>query len=329
MTDRGSDDAGSPLPSGGGGLGGAKRLVAIVGPTATGKTALAVRLAERLGGEILGADSRQLYRGLDIGTAKPSAEERERVRHHLIDVVEPDETFNLGRYLDLAVGALQDCWSRGVLPLLVGGTGQYIWALLEGWQVPRVPPDRRLRAELEAKADREGVERLAEELAEVDPETAARIDLRNPRRIIRALEVFRVTGRPLSAWQTRRQPAFTATIIGLDCPRDELYRRIDARVDAMLATGLIDEVRGLIDSGYSCDLPAMSGIGYRQVCQLLAGELTPDEASARIKTETHRLSRMQHTWFRRDDPRIRWIDVTPTEPLAEALCIVEFEMTLT
>ena len=195
--------------------------------------------------------------------------------------------------------------------------------------MPRVPPDRRLRAELEAKADREGVEHLADELAEVDPETAARIDLRNPRRIIRALEVFRVTGRPLSAWQTRRQPAFTATIIGLDCARDELYRRIDARVDAMLATGLVDEVRGLIDSGYSCDLPAMSGIGYRQVCQLLAGELTPDEAIARIKTETHRLSRMQHTWFRRDDPRIRWIDVTPTEPLAEALCIVEFEMTLT
>ncbi len=341
MTERRPSDAGStPPPNGGGTHQGAERLIAIVGPTATGKTALAVRLAERLAGEVIGADSRQLYRGMDIGTAKPTAEERERpdgrplrasasgrVRHHLIDVAEPDETFNLGRYLDLADDALQDCWSRGVVPLLVGGTGQYIWALLEGWQVPRVPPDRRLRAELEEKAEREGVERLAEELAQVDPETAARIDQRNVRRIIRALEVFRVTGRPLSAWQARRQPEFAATIIGLDCPRDELYRRIDARVDAMLAAGLVDEVQGLIDSGYSCDLPAMSGIGYRQVCQHLAGELTLDEAIARIKTETHRLARMQHTWFRRDDPRIRWIDVTAAEPLAETLCIVESEMT--
>ena len=304
------------------------RLLAIIGPTATGKTALALRLAERLGAEIVGADSRQVYRGMDTGTAKPTAEERARIRHWLIDVADPDEPFSLGRYLELAEEALRDCWSRGVLPLLVGGTGQYVWALLEGWQVPRVPPDRRLRAELEARAQREGLHRLVEQLAQVDPETAARIDRRNPRRVIRALEVYHLTGRPLSAWQARRPPDFTPTIVGLTCPRDQLYRRIDARVDAMMAGNLVEEVRGLIERGYSCALPAMSGIGYRQVCQHLAGELSLADAVARIKTETHRLARMQQAWFRHDDPRIHWIDVTAGDPFAEALRVVESEVML-
>ena len=324
--ERSGDVPQEPPPAGGGALRPTARLVGIVGPTATGKTALAVRLAERVGGEIFGADSRQVYRGMDIGTAKPAA--HERVRHWLIDVADPDEPFSLGRYLELAEEALRDCWSRGALPLLVGGTGQYVWALLEGWRVPRVPPDRQLRAELEAQAAREGIQRLVEQLVAVDPETAARIDRRNPRRVIRALEVYRLTGRPLSAWRARRPPKFASTVIGLACPRDELYRRIDARVDAMMAAGLVDEVRGLIDRGHGCDLPAMSGIGYRQVCQHLAGELSLDEAVARIKTETHRLARMQHNWFRRDDTRILWIDVAAADPFAEALRVVESEVTL-
>lgn len=306
----------------------AKRLLAIVGPTATGKTTLALRLAEWLGGEVVNADSRQVYREMDIGTAKPTAEERERVRHWLIDVADPDEPFSLGRYLDLAGEALSDCWSRGALPVLVGGTGQYVWALLEGWQVPRVPPDRRLRAELEAQAEREGPQRLLEELARVDPEYAVRVDPRNIRRVIRALEVYRRTGRPLSACQTRQPPDFAWTVIGLTCARDELYRRIDARVDNMMAAGLLDEVRSLVERGYGCDLPAMSGIGYRQVCQHLAGELSLEEAVARIKTETHRLARMQHTWFRQDDVRIHWLDVTAGDPFAEALRVVESKLTL-
>ena len=302
-------------------------LVAIVGPTATGKTALAVRLAERLGGEVVNADSRQAYRGMDIGTAKPTPDERARVRHWLIDVIGPDEPFSLGRYLDLAGEALHDCWSRAVSPILVGGTGQYLWALLEGWQVPRVPPDPALRAELEELAQREGPQRLAEELARVDPAYAARIDTRNVRRVIRALEVYRKTGRPLSACRDRRPPDFAWTVIGLTCPRDELYRRIDARVDAMIAAGLVDEVRGLAEHGYGRDLPAMSGIGYRQVCQHLAGELSLEEAIARIKTETHRLARMQHNWFGRDDPRIHWIDVTAGDPFPAALRVVESKLT--
>jgi tRNA dimethylallyltransferase len=303
-----------------------QRLVAIVGPTATGKTALAARLAERLGGEIVNADSRQVYRGMDIGTAKPAAEERARARHWLIDAVDPDEPFSLGRYLDLANEALADCWSRGVLPLLAGGTGQYIWALLEGWQVPRVPPDQQLRAELEAQAEREGPASLIEELERVDPAYAARVDRQNLRRVIRALEVYRRTGRPISSCQTRRPPGVAWSAIGLACERDELYRRIDARVEAMVAAGLVDEVRGLIERGYGCGLPAMSAIGYRQVCQHLAGELSLAEAIERVKTETHRLWRMQRNWFREGDLRIHWIDVTAGDPFAEALRVVESEL---
>ncbi|MBI4571389.1 MAG: tRNA (adenosine(37)-N6)-dimethylallyltransferase MiaA [Chloroflexi bacterium] len=305
---------------------GERALLAIVGPTATGKTALAVRLAERLGGEVVNADSRQVYRGMDTGTAKPSAGDRATVRHHLFDIVAPDEPFSLGRYLDLAHEAVDDCWSRGALPIVAGGTGQYVWALLEGWQVPRVAPDPALRAELEARAERAGAAALLEELERVDPAYAARVDRSNVRRIVRALEVYRRTGRPLSACQTRDTPDWDALIVGLACPREELYRRIDARVDAMLAAGLVEEVRGLIERGYGCALPAMSGIGYRQVCQHLAGELSLEEAAARIKTETHRLARMQHAWFRAGDPRIRWVDVSAGDPFVEALRVVESKL---
>ena len=301
-------------------------LFAIAGPTATGKTALALRLAERLGGEIVNADSRQVYRGMDIGTAKPTSEERTHAPHHVMDIVDPDEPFSLGRYLDLAHEALADCWSRGVLPLLAGGTGQYVWALLEGWQVPRVAPDPALRAELEARAGREGVESLLRELDEVDPAYGARVDRRNLRRVIRALEVYRRTGRPLSACQRREPLDARWTVVGLTCAREELYRRIDERVDAMVAAGLVDEVRGLIGRGYGCELPSMSGIGYRQICQHLAGDLSLEEAVERTKTETHRLARMQYTWFRQGDSRIHWIDVTEGDAYAEALRVVESEV---
>lgn len=316
----------TPPPASGGAAAQANRLLAIVGPTATGKTALALRLAERLGGEVVNADSRQVYQGMDIGTAKPTAEERARVRHWLIDTAEPDQPFSLGRYLDLANAALADCWSRSALPILVGGTGQYVWALLEGWRVPRVPPDPRLRAELEAQAEREGPHPLLEELERVDPAYAARVDRQNLRRVIRALEVYRRTGRRLSACRTRVPPDFSWVAVGLTCAREELYRRIDARVEAMMAAGLVDEVRGLVERGYGCHLPAMSGIGYRQVCQHLAGELPLEEAVARIKTESHRLARMQYTWFRLDDPRIRWLDVTAGDPFTEALRVVESKL---
>ncbi len=281
-----------------------RKLIAIVGPTASGKTRLAVEIARRLGGEIIGADSRQVYRRMDIGTAKPMAEERAAARHHLIDVVDPDEAFSLGRWLDLANEALDDVWSCGKLPLLVGGTGQYVWALLEGWRVPRVAPQNGLRAELESQPPDE----LIEELRRVDPEAGAFVDPRNVRRVVRALEVYRATGKPFSFWRTKEAPAFESLVIGLRLSRDELYRRIDERVEAMFEGGLVDEVRGLLTMGYSRDLPAMSGIGYREACAFLAGEITLETAIERTKTGTHRLARHQNAWFKAGDERIRWVD---------------------
>ena len=294
-------------------------LVAVVGPTASGKSALALALAERLGGEIVNADSRQVYRGMDAGTAKPSRADRERRPHHLLDVAAPDERFSLGRYLDLARATLDGCWSRDVMPVLAGGTGQYVWALLEGWQVPRVPPDDDLRAELEALAEREGPQAL---VAELDPDRAEAIDPSNVRRLVRAVEVQRRAGAPVST--CRAEPDFRSVLIGLDWPRDALYARIDARVDGMVEAGLVDEVRRLNERGYGCDLPSMSAIGYRQVCEHLAGELSLDEAVARIKTQSHRLARMQATWFRRDDPRIAWLP--GGGPFDDALRVVESKL---
>ena len=297
------------------------RLVAIVGATATGKTALGVALARRLDGEIVNADSRQVYRGMDIGTAKPTAAEQAAARHWLVDVAAPDETFTLAAFLDRANEALADIWSRGKLPIVVGGTGQYVWALLEGWRVPRVPPDRALRAELEERERREGAGALLEELRQIDAESARTIDPNNARRIIRAIEVTRATGRPFSAWRKKDAPTFESRVIGLRMDRDALYRRIDVRVDAMMAAGLVDEVRRLNVAGYDCGLASMASIGYREACAHLRGELTIEAAGERIKTETHRLARMQHTWFRANDARIAWLDAAAADVVERGMAV--------
>jgi len=283
-----------------------RKLIAIVGPTASGKTRLAVELARRLDSEIIGADSRQVYRRMDIGTAKPTPEERAAARHHLIDVVDPDEPFSLGRWLEMANEALEDVWSRGKQPLMVGGTGQYVWALLEGWRVPRVPPQNGVRAALEARPPAE----LIGELRRVDPEAGAFLDPRNARRVIRALEVYHATGRPFSFWRTKESPTFESLIVGLRLSRDELYRRIDGRVEAMFEGRLVEEVRGLLAMGYSRDLPAMSGIGYREACAYLAGEIDLETAVERTKTGTHRLARHQNSWFKAGDERMHWIEAS-------------------
>jgi tRNA dimethylallyltransferase len=255
---------------------------------------------------------------MDIGTAKPTPAEQAAARHWLIDIVDPDETFTLAAFLDAARAALDDVWSRQRLPIVVGGTGQYVWALLEAWRVPRVPPDRILRASLERRAATDGVASVLDELRRVDPASAASIDPNNARRIIRAIEVTRATGRPFSEWRKKGEPAFSATILGLRLERAELYRRIDARVDGMIVAGLVDEVRRLNQAGYGCDLPSMASIGYREICEHLRGECTLAEAIVRIKTETHRLARMQHAWFRAGDPRIRWLDADSPNLLDEA-----------
>src|SRR3990170_2959782 len=241
----------------------------IVGPTAVGKTAISIQLAERLDGEIVSADSRYLYRGMDIGTAKPSEAERARVPHHLVDVTTPDRPWTLAQFQSAALAAIESVRARGRWALLVGGTGQYVRAITEGWQVPPGEPSHELRAELEAILERDVVGALAARLREVDPDSAARVDLRNPRRVIRALEVALATGESFVAQRRRAAPSFASLVIGLTLPRPELYARIDARVDAMLQAGLVEEVRGLVAKGYGWDLPALSALGYKQIGQYL------------------------------------------------------------
>lgn len=284
-----------------------RRLVAIVGATGTGKSSVALELAQRLGGEIVNADSRQVYRGMDIGTAKPSAGDRRKVRHHLYDIAEPAEGYSLALYQQHARETLNTIWARDSFAWVVGGTGQYVWGLLENWQVPEVPPDETLRADLAAFAAASGHEALHARLAEVDPESAARIDARNVRRVIRAIEVFEGSGRAMSDWQKAVPPDFEFLLFGIELPRKELYERVDRRVEAMYAGGLIEEVQGLLEAGVPADCPAMSSIGYGETVRYLRGEATLEEAKEKTKVATHRLIRAQDQWFRRDDRRITWV----------------------
>lgn len=284
-----------------------RRVVAIVGPTASGKSAIGLELARRLGGEIVNADSRQVYRGMDIGTAKPTPEERRAVRHHLFDIADPRDGYSLALYQQRATATFDALWSRGTFPWLVGGTGQYVWALLENWSVPDVSPDEAFRARLQAEASTTGWEALHARLGTVDPLAAERIDGRNVRRVIRALEVYERTGTPISTWQAKRDPDFEYLLFGIDMPRDVLYARIDRRVDAMFEGGLVDEVRHLLESGVPAEAPSMSSIGYGEVVRHLNGELSLAEAIERTKVATHRLARAQSQWFRREDSRITWV----------------------
>ena len=284
-------------------------LVVIVGPTAVGKTDLAVYLAQEVHGEIVSADSRQIYRGMDIGTAKATREQQEQATHQLIDIVDPDETLGLAQFQELATAAIAEITARGRVPLLVGGTGQYVMAVVEGWKVPRVPPDEALRRELYRQAEVEGAEALHTRLRALDPTAADRIDARNVRRVVRALEVCLVTGEPFSEQQSKSPPPYRILILGLSLPRAELYRRIDERVEQMMDAGLEAEVRGLVAAGYGFDLPAMSGVGYGQLAPYLAGEATLDEAVAEIKRATRRFVRHQGNWFRQGDERIHWLEV--------------------
>jgi len=276
-----------------------RTLLAIVGPTAVGKTTLAIALAQALDGEIVSADSRQVYRGMDIGTAKPTPAERAAVPHHLIDIIDPDEAFSLARYQDLAGTTIAAIIARGRLPLLVGGTGQYLAAVLQGWQMPRIAPQPALRAALEHEAAEHGAEALHERLAQIDPAAAASIAATNVRRVIRALEVYEVTGRPISEQRAMLTPPYHVRTCWLTLPTPELYQRIDTRVDRMISTGLLDEVRGLLARGYGWELSAMSGLGYREFRPYLENRATLEEVIQRLKYDTHAFARRQPTWFRR------------------------------
>ena len=282
-------------------------LLVIVGPTATGKSSLAIALALRLRGEIVSADSRQLYRGMDIGTAKPTSEERRLVPHHLLDSLAPDTPYTLTQYQADAQAAIAAIHARGHLPVLVGGTGLYVRAVVDNLAIPEAPPQWELRRELEAQAAREGAAALHKRLAALDPASAARIDPANVRRVIRALEVCLVTGQPFSALQGARPSPYRPLLLGLTCERARLYARADRRVDAMLAAGLVDEVRALVARGYDWRLPAMTSLGYGEIGAYLRGETSLEEAIKQLKYHTHSYIRRQYSWFR-PDTRIHWLE---------------------
>ncbi|NQT71505.1 MAG: tRNA (adenosine(37)-N6)-dimethylallyltransferase MiaA [Chloroflexi bacterium] len=286
-----------------------KPLIAIVGPTAVGKTGLAIEIAQRIDGEIVNADSRQIYRYMDIGTAKPTPEEQTVVPHHLFDIIDPDEEFSLALYRDSATKSISDIHKKEKLPIIVGGSGQYIWGILEGWTIPEVPPNPQLRQELESRAECEGGDTLYQELQNLDPEAAAKIDPRNVRRVIRALEVCHSTGELFSDLRKKNPPDYDMQILGLTTDRTRLYDRIDRRVDIMIEQGFVEEVRGLLERGYSLDLPAMSSLGYREIGRFINGEIDLPEVSQQIKFATHKFARHQYSWFRLSDSRIQWFDI--------------------
>ncbi|MCD4803130.1 MAG: tRNA (adenosine(37)-N6)-dimethylallyltransferase MiaA [Anaerolineales bacterium] len=283
-----------------------KPLIVIIGPTAVGKTEISLRVAERLKGEIVSADSRLFYQGMDIGTAKPTRDEQKLVPHHLIDVALPDQDWSLAIYLPRAVAVIQEIQQRGNLPFLVGGTGQYIQAIVQGWDLPSIKPDPRLREALRLWAEQIGVDGIRARLEELDPKAAAGIDGPNLRRMIRALEVILSSGKRFSTQKKALGSSFQVLQIGLIRPREELYQRIDLRIDQMLEKGLVREVQALLDAGYSAELSAMSAIGYKQITKYLSGEISLEEAVQQIRSKSRKYVRQQANWFQENDPDIHW-----------------------
>ena len=284
-------------------------LILSVGPTAVGKTELAIQLAERLSGEIVSADSRLFYRGMDIGTAKPTPEEQARIPHHLIDIANPDEILSLAVFQQKAREAIADIHTRNKIPFLVGGTGQYIRAVTEGWNPPEVEPDERLREELERLKDKKDIYWLHEKLKSLDPPAAEKIDPRNYRRTIRALEVILTTGRRFSEQRGQSKSPYHLLTIGLTRPRPELYERVDQRIEAMFVNGFLSEVKRLLAQGYSPSLPSMSAIGYRECIRVVNGELNEEQAKSEIRRATRVFVRRQANWFKESDPNIKWFTI--------------------
>jgi tRNA dimethylallyltransferase len=278
-------------------------VIVVLGPTATGKTELAIRIATAFNGEVVSADSRYFYRGMDIGTAKPAIEEQAGVPHHLIDILEPDQPYSLGQFLDDVYKAVEEVGSRSRLPVVAGGTPQYLRAMLEGWTVPEVPPDDEFRERLDA----EPTEALYARLVVVDPASAERIGPSNKRRMIRALEIYEKTGRTMTEQSGKSRPPYAFLILGLTQPREILYARIDARVERMYAEGWLDEVRALYDRGITAAHPSMSAHGYREALEVVTGQTSVEDAIVRTCSIIHRYVRHQQTWFRRFD-NVHWFD---------------------
>jgi tRNA dimethylallyltransferase len=284
-------------------------LVVIIGPTAVGKTAIAIQLAERLDGEIVSADSRLFYRGMDIGTAKPTVQDQARVPHHLIDVAEPDENWNLALFQSAANKVIEQIYARRHLPFLVGGTGQFVHAVIEGWRIPPAAPDLRLREALNHLAMDIGGGALHGKLALLDPAAAQAIDPTNIRRTVRALEVILSTGKRFSVQKSRGNLLYAPLLLGLSLPQVELYQRIDDRITSMLEQGFAEEVRLLLDKGYSPNLATMSAIGYGEMVSYLHGKITLEQAIASMKRRTRVFVRRQANWFKHNNPEIHWFPI--------------------
>jgi tRNA dimethylallyltransferase len=294
----------------------AKPVVVIVGPTAVGKSRIAVEVAKAFETEVLTADSRQVYRGMDVGTDKPASEERQAVPHRLIDLVDPDESFNAGLYRHQAIDEIERLYRDCRLPLVVGGTGLYVRTLLKGLcDAPQADPI--VREALRQEAEDQGYDRLYARLVDVDPVAAARLHPRDESKVIRALEVYQLSGRRMSEFQQEHgfaERPFAALMIGLNRDRDMLYRRIEGRIDWQLAHGLIEETKRLLTQGYQRDSAAMKGLGYRQVAEHLAGEYDAAEMVRRFKRDTRRFSKRQMTWFRKE-PGIQWLMIEESESI--------------
>jgi tRNA dimethylallyltransferase len=287
------------------------KLVVLVGPSGVGKTRISLDLAREFNGEIVNGDVTALYRYLDIGSAKPTINERLEVPHHLIDIATPDENLTVAQYQQLAYTVIEDIISRGKCPFLVGGSGLYIHSVVEGYKIPPVLPNYQLRQELTIEAEKKGHVWLYELLRSLDPVAANNIDPTNIRRVIRAIEVCQTTGQPISVFWKQREVRYTPIIIGLNRPVEELFERINLRVDSMFKEGLVDEVKSILSMGYKPDSPALLSIGYKEVVDYLQGNITLNLATDEIKRATRRLARRQMSgWFSLDDPRIKWLDVS-------------------
>ena len=285
-----------------------KPLIMIVGPTAVGKTDFSMSLAETIWGEVISADSRQFYRGMDIGTAKPDAKEMARIPHHLINIALPDEIIDLTRFHKLLEEATQAIYARGHLPIMVGGTGQYARSILQGWNIPSQPPDPRMRMILLSWAEELGPFEMHNKLQKVDPEAAAFIQPQNVRRVVRALEVIFSTGRKFSDLRQRHTPVYQVLMIGLLRNRKELYARIDERIGKMIEQGLLEEVKNLLQQGYPSTLPAFSAIGYKEMVDVLQNQISLNESVVLMKRRTREYVRRQANWFKPSDPQIHWFN---------------------
>lgn len=299
------------------------KLLVLVGPTGSGKTEIAIQLAQALGGEIISADSRYLYRELNIGTAKPSPDELTRVPHHLINVTTLDNPWSLGVYQKATHQLIQQINLRGHLPILAGGTGQYIRAITEQWEIPAQAPEHQLRDAMMRWGERIGFDALHQRLARLDPEAAQLIDYRNKRRTVRALEVIFTTGRRFSDQRKKSISPYQQLIIGIAWPRELLYERIDARIEAMFAAGLVEEVQELVDRGYAEALKRMGIIGYSEVLQYLEGQCSLEEAKQQMRHNTRVFVRRQANWFKANDPKIHWFNATDPAMLAHMLDLIK------